>query len=118
MYLQHNSWPKDLQWPESISILTMEDRPLSKKNTTAESGEIPMEETTDLWQSSFVTTEKGLVLTVSRLSPSKVTRQRKPSTIVTVKSWFRLHLETKWRRLGTVNVNYQNYLIIEPTWFQ
>ena len=106
MYLQLISWPKDLQWPESISILTMEDRPLSSKNTTAASGKIPMEEMADHRQSSFVTTEKGLVLMVSRLSPSTETRQRKPSTNVTVKSWLRLRLETKLCSLGTFHVKY------------
>ena len=108
MYLQLISWPKDLQWPESISILTMEDRPLSRKNTTAASGEIPREEMADLRQSSFVTTEKGLVLMVSRLSPSIVTRQRKPSTNVTVNSWLRMLLETKLFSLGTFHVKYWN----------
>ena len=84
----------------------MEERPLSRKNTTAASGEIPREEMADLRQSSFVTTEKGLVLMVSRLSPSIVTRQRKPSTNVTVNSWLRMLLETKLFSLGTFHVKY------------
>ena len=67
---------------------------------------IPREEMADLRQSSFVTTEKDLVLMILRLSPSIVTRQRKPSTNVTVNSWLRLLLETKLFSLGTFHVKY------------
>ena len=58
-----------------------------------------MVEMEDLWHSSFVTTEKGLVLMVSRLSPSITIKHRKPSTTATPNNWLRLLLESKFKNL-------------------
>ena len=77
----------------------MEDSPWSTKNTTAESGERPTAEMEDLWHSSLVTEEKGLVLMVSKLSPSITSKQRKPSIWDTANNYLRLLLDSKFEIL-------------------